>query len=93
MKVGKMVTVFCQYDTTGATGNVLAQVPFNAANEVSTANHGQDITRSTSGTHPAGTYVAVYTSSTNVYAYDHGGSTLSTPSSGTGNFQFSYRTA
>ena len=92
VKVGILVTVFCYYDTSSAVGNVIVRLPFNAASEVSTANHGQGITRSTSATHPEGTYMAVYTSTNNAYAYSYSGSTLSTPASGNGNFQFSYRT-
>ena len=78
--------------TASATGNRIAVVPFNATGAVSSANQGQTINRSTSSTHPAGTYAAIFSTTNNVYAYNYSGSTLSTPASGTGNFQFSYYT-
>ena len=92
VKVGILVTVFCAYDTSSATGNIIAQLPFAAASEVSTFNHGQGITRSTSPTHPEGTFIAAYLATNDVYAYNYSGSTLATPAIGNGNFQFSYRT-
>ena len=92
-KIGNMVTIHCEYDIFNSTTGVIAIAPFTPYIVNSSDTVGQSITRSTSTTHPSGTYAAVSQGTTNIYAYNYAGVALGIPTNGTGSFQFSYQTA